>query len=140
NCSHRAGSFGSTSSSANAPPMICCASSSTTKAARRAGRRGAPRSPAGCAVTPIARNSSATETSYVLVVTEAPQAKVGLGTAPLGGLFEPVSQRTARDTVDAAWSLGVRFFDTAPLYGSGLAEERLGQALAGRPRHEFTIS
>ena len=73
-------------------------------------------------------------------MTDAPQAKVGLGTAPLGGLFEPVSPQTARDTVDAAWALGVRFFDTAPLYGSGLAEERLGQALAGRPRHEYTIS
>jgi D-threo-aldose 1-dehydrogenase len=51
-----------------------------------------------------------------------------------------VSPQTARDTVDAAWALGVRFFDTAPLYGSGLAEERLGQALAGRSRSEYTIS
>ena len=42
--------------------------------------------------------------------------------------------------MDAAWSLGVRFFDTAPLYGSGLAEERLGRALAGRPREEYTVS
>ena len=73
-------------------------------------------------------------------MTVAPQAKVGLGTAPLGGLFEPVSPQTARDTVAAAWALGIRFFDTAPLYGSGLAEERLGQALVGRPRHEYTIS
>ena len=73
-------------------------------------------------------------------MTDAPQAKVGLGTAPLGGLFEPVSEQTARDTIDAAWALGVRFFDTAPLYGSGLAEERLGQALAVRPRDEYTIS
>ena len=70
----------------------------------------------------------------------APPWRIGLGTAPLGGLFEPVSEQTALDTVDAAWALGVRFFDTAPLYGSGLAEERLGQALADRPRHEYTIS
>ena len=73
-------------------------------------------------------------------MTVAPQRTVGLGTAPLGGLYEPVSAQSARDTVDAAWALGVRFFDTAPLYGSGLAEERLGQALAGRPRSEYTIS
>ncbi len=65
---------------------------------------------------------------------------MGLGTSPLGGLFAEVSQQAALDTVDAAWDLGVRFFDTAPLYGSGLAEERLGQALAGRPREEYTVS
>jgi len=65
---------------------------------------------------------------------------LGLGTAPLGGLFEDVSPQTAADTVDRAWSLGVRFFDTAPLYGSGLAEERLGRALAGHPRGEYTVS
>ncbi len=67
-------------------------------------------------------------------------ARLGLGTAPLGGLFAEVSQQTATDTVDAAWGLGVRFFDTAPLYGSGLAEERLGRALAGRPREEYRVS
>ncbi len=66
--------------------------------------------------------------------------KVGLGTAPLGGLYESVSAEAARDTVDAAWALGIRCFDTAPLYGSGLAEQRLGQALAGRPRNAYTVS
>ena len=66
--------------------------------------------------------------------------RLGLGTGPLGGLFEDVSAQAADDTVDAGWSLGVRFFDTAPLYGSGLAEERLGRALARRPRKEYTVS
>ena len=65
---------------------------------------------------------------------------IGLGTAPLGGLFEAVSPQAATETVNAAWNLGIRLFDTAPLYGSGLAEERLGRALAGRPREEYTIS
>src|SRR3954451_715242 len=65
---------------------------------------------------------------------------LGLGTAPLGGLFDDVTAEAARATIDSAWELGVRFFDTAPLYGSGLAEERLGQALADRPRHEYTVS
>jgi D-threo-aldose 1-dehydrogenase len=66
--------------------------------------------------------------------------KLGLGTAPLGGLFADVTPETARATVDAAWQLGVRFFDTAPLYGSGLAEERLGEALAERRRGEYTVA
>jgi D-threo-aldose 1-dehydrogenase len=66
--------------------------------------------------------------------------RLGLGTAPLGGLFEAVDDDDARATVDAAWSVGIRHFDTAPLYGSGLAESRLGAALAGRPRDELTLS
>jgi aryl-alcohol dehydrogenase-like predicted oxidoreductase len=65
---------------------------------------------------------------------------IGLGTAPLGGLFEPVDDETAEATVDRAWDRGIRFFDTAPLYGHGLAERRLGQALARRPRDEFVLS
>jgi D-threo-aldose 1-dehydrogenase len=73
-------------------------------------------------------------------VTTTATTNIGLGTAPLGGLYEDVSPATARDTVDAAWALGIRFFDTAPLYGSGLAEQRLGQALAGRPRNEYRVS
>jgi D-threo-aldose 1-dehydrogenase len=67
-------------------------------------------------------------------------SRIGLGTAPLAGLFARVSDEAARATVDEAWSLGIRFFDTAPLYGSGLAETRLGAALAGRPRDEYTLS
>jgi len=67
-------------------------------------------------------------------------SRIGLGTAPLGGLFADVGDEAARATVDAAWSLGIRFFDTAPLYGSGLAESRLGAALAGRPRDELILS
>ena len=68
------------------------------------------------------------------------RSTLGLGTAPLAGLFEPVSASAAKATIDRAWGLGVRHFDTAPLYGSGLAEERLGAALAARPRDEYTIS
>ena len=56
----------------------------------------------------------------------------GFGAAPIGGLFEAVSDEQARATVDAAWSHGVRLFDTAPHYGVGLSERRLGAALADR--------
>jgi D-threo-aldose 1-dehydrogenase len=66
--------------------------------------------------------------------------RLGLGTAPLGGLNEAVDEETAFAVVDRAWDLGVRTFDTAPYYGSGLAELRLGAALRDRPRDELVVS
>jgi D-threo-aldose 1-dehydrogenase len=65
---------------------------------------------------------------------------IGLGTAPIGGLYAPVGDETAHATLERAWELGVRMFDTAPFYGSGLAERRLGAFLAGKPRDAFTVS
>jgi D-threo-aldose 1-dehydrogenase len=65
---------------------------------------------------------------------------VGLGCAPLGGLFDTVDDVTARGVLDRAWERGVRYFDTAPLYGAGLSERRVGAALRGRPRDEFVLS
>lgn len=65
---------------------------------------------------------------------------IGLGCAALGNLYDPVSDDDARRTVDEAWDRGVRFFDTAPLYGHGLSEQRLGDALAARPRGEYELS
>jgi D-threo-aldose 1-dehydrogenase len=65
---------------------------------------------------------------------------LGLGTAPLGGLYEAVEDETAHAVVERAWELGLRFFDTAPLYGSGLAERRLGAVLQGKPRDELVVS
>jgi len=66
--------------------------------------------------------------------------RLALGGAPLGNMFAPVAEDDARSTVDAAWARGVRFFDTAPLYGHGLSEIRIGRALAGRPRDEYVLS
>jgi len=65
---------------------------------------------------------------------------LGLGGAPLGNLFAAVDDEAAATTVEAAWAAGVRFFDTAPHYGLGLSERRLGRALAGRPRAEYVVS
>lgn len=62
------------------------------------------------------------------------------GGAGIGNLLRPVSDADARATVDAAWDAGVRGFDTAPHYGLGLSERRLGAALAGRPRQDFLVS
>ena len=66
--------------------------------------------------------------------------KLGLGCAQLGNLYRAMSDETAAAIVDAAWSHGVRYFDTAPHYGLGLSERRLGAALAGRPRDEYVLS
>jgi D-threo-aldose 1-dehydrogenase len=66
--------------------------------------------------------------------------RVGLGSAPLGGLFTPVSDADAEATIARAWALGVRYFDTAPLYGFGLAERRMGAFLRGQPRESFVLS
>jgi D-threo-aldose 1-dehydrogenase len=66
--------------------------------------------------------------------------RLGLGCAPLGNLFQAVADDDAVATVDAAWDAGWRLFDTAPLYGHGLSERRLGAALAGRPRAEYVLS
>lgn len=69
-------------------------------------------------------------------------SRVGLGTAPLGGLASAVGGRQATETLKAAWAAGIRYFDTAPHDGAGLAEQRLGAFLtgAGHPRAETTVS
>ncbi len=66
--------------------------------------------------------------------------KLGFGAAPLGNMFRDIPEAEALATVDAAWNDGIRFFDNAPLYGSGLAEIRMGEALAGKPRDEYVIA
>ena len=60
--------------------------------------------------------------------------KLGFGAAPLGNMFRNIPEEEARATVEAAWNDGIRYFDNAPFYGAGLAEIRMGHALAGRPR------
>ncbi|MFD3456317.1 aldo/keto reductase [Streptomyces sp. NPDC058691] len=65
---------------------------------------------------------------------------LGFGAAPIGNLYTPIGDDDARAALDAAWDVGVRYYDTAPHYGLGLSERRLGAALAHRPRAEFTVS
>ena len=65
---------------------------------------------------------------------------MGLGTVPLANYLAPMSDEEARATLDRVWDLGVRLYDTAPFYGAGMAERRLGEMLADRPRDEFVLS
>jgi D-threo-aldose 1-dehydrogenase len=69
-----------------------------------------------------------------------PGGPLGFGAAPLGNMFRNIPDKEAAATVDAAWQLGTRYFDTAPLYGAGLSEMRLGKALANHQRDEYVLS
>jgi D-threo-aldose 1-dehydrogenase len=65
---------------------------------------------------------------------------LGFGSAPLGELFVAVSDEDSRATMQAAWDAGVRYYDSAPWYGRGLAEHRVGEALYRKPRGAFVLS
>jgi D-threo-aldose 1-dehydrogenase len=69
-----------------------------------------------------------------------PLGSLVFGGAPIGGLYAPVSDGSAAATLQGAWDAGIRAFDTAPHYGVGLSEQRIGDFLAGRPRSEFVVS
>jgi D-threo-aldose 1-dehydrogenase len=66
--------------------------------------------------------------------------RVGFGTAGIGGMYQAISDKVAGDTLEAAWQRGIRHFDTAPFYGFGLAERRLGDFLRGKPRGSYVLS
>ncbi len=66
--------------------------------------------------------------------------KFGFGAAGIGNLYTEVSDADAEAALQAAWDAGVRYFDTAPHYGLGLSERRLGKFLAGLPRDEYVVS
>jgi len=66
--------------------------------------------------------------------------ELGFGGAPIGNLYAELDDAGAHEAVDAAWDAGVRYFDTAPHYGLGLSERRLGEALRGRDRASYTLS
>ncbi|PBB06572.1 aldo/keto reductase [Salimicrobium humidisoli] len=74
------------------------------------------------------------------LLNKAVKHGAGLGTAPLGNMYRDVSEEEAFGTIQSAWNMGIRYFDTAPHYGAGLAEIRLGKALADKPRDDFFLS
>ncbi|MFD7441295.1 aldo/keto reductase [Streptomyces sp. NPDC059909] len=69
-----------------------------------------------------------------------PVTGLAFGAAGIGNLYSAVSEEAAAAALDAAWAAGVRYFDTAPHYGLGLSERRLGAALRRRPRDSYTVS
>ena len=66
--------------------------------------------------------------------------RLGLGAAPLGGLYQELTDEAAAEVVQASWDSGIRLFDTAPLYGYGVSERRLGSNLRDKPRGEFALA
>jgi D-threo-aldose 1-dehydrogenase len=72
--------------------------------------------------------------------TEVEVTRLGLGTAPLGGWPDVVPHEEGVATISAAWEAGLRYFDTAPLYGYGRSERWLGEVLQDKPRNAYTLS
>ncbi|MEO1679356.1 MAG: aldo/keto reductase [Pseudomonadota bacterium] len=66
--------------------------------------------------------------------------ELGFGSAPLGNLYRAISDETADEILDGAWASGVRYYDTAPLYGLGLSETRFNRFLRGKPRDDYVLS
>lgn len=66
--------------------------------------------------------------------------ELGFGTAPLGNLYRTVTEEEAHDALEAAWAAGIRYFDTAPLYGLGLSETRLNGFLRTKNRDDYVLS
>jgi D-threo-aldose 1-dehydrogenase len=72
--------------------------------------------------------------------TNVSLTEIGFGAAVIGNLYRETTDQDAEEAVQAAWQAGIRYFDTAPHYGLGLSELRLGRALKGTPRAEFVVS
>jgi D-threo-aldose 1-dehydrogenase len=65
---------------------------------------------------------------------------MGFGAAPIGNLFRPISEQESEAIIHAAWRAGIRYYDTAPMYGHGLSEARVGHGLRWYPRDQFVLS
>ena len=72
--------------------------------------------------------------------TDIEVSELGFGCAPIGGWPAAVDDNQSHTCLDTAWNKGIRYFDTAPLYGSGMSEKRLGNFLQNQKRDEFVIS
>lgn len=66
--------------------------------------------------------------------------EIGFGSAPIGNLYQATSDEVAHEVLTLAWDAGIRYYDTAPLYGFGLSETRLNRFLRGKPRDEYVLS
>ncbi len=75
-----------------------------------------------------------------LDINDVTLTRMGLGGAPLGYPHTKAADSAVEEIITTAWQEGIRYFDTAPRYGTGLSEQRIGNVLRGMPRDEFTIS
>ncbi|MFV8243515.1 aldo/keto reductase [Mycolicibacterium peregrinum] len=73
-------------------------------------------------------------------LTQLLPGKLGFGTAPMGNMFRAIPDEEVQETLQSAWDQGIRYYDTAPFYGAGLAEIRLGTMLSQQPRDSFVLS
>jgi D-threo-aldose 1-dehydrogenase len=78
--------------------------------------------------------------THALGETGVTLTTAGFGCAALAGMYQPCTADQAQAALQAAWDGGIRYFDVAPFYGSGVAEERLGAFLADKPRDSFAVS
>ncbi len=76
----------------------------------------------------------------MITATETSLTEVGFGCASIAGLYRACSEEAAQETLELAWQSGIRYFDTAPFYGAGLSEERLGRFLQTKARADYAIS
>jgi D-threo-aldose 1-dehydrogenase len=79
-------------------------------------------------------------TAAQTIVQGVQVSPLGFGGAPIGNLYEKVSEEEAQAALATALAQGIRYFDTAPFYGHGLSEKRMGRALAGHPRDSYVLS
>lgn len=80
------------------------------------------------------------DTRYTLGKTSLPATLLGYGGGGISNMYAAVSEADALASVEAAWDAGIRLFDTAPFYGYGLAERRMGEVLRNKPRDEYLLS
>ena len=66
--------------------------------------------------------------------------EISFGGAAIGGLYRAAPRESAEATIAAAWDAGIRYFDTAPFYGFGLSEHRMGDVLREKPRDSYVLS
>src|SRR5262249_13254925 len=93
------------------------------------------------AVPPRKDTQSSSMTERTMSIRETLiSGPLGFGAAPLGNMFRNIPEEEALATVQAAWQHGTRYFDTAPFYGAGLSEIRLGKALARHRRDDYVLS
>jgi D-threo-aldose 1-dehydrogenase len=92
------------------------------------------------ASSPVAQSLGETKTFITRGGARLSFTPIGFGSAPLGNYLRKLSEEECDATLNRAWDAGIRYFDTAPFYGLGLSEMRVGRLLRGKPRDSFTLS